>query len=155
MLIEFQQALADLAASAKFCISVREHPELLRSRYRLTEQEFSQLVSLVNHQGMECHSVLYREARLAPLVINLPKLCRALGSDLHVVASEYWSKWPTSDAHYLMEAKRFCLFLRWELARGRRFQKDILPALEQDGATLTLRLEANYAREGQTMHIVR
>ena len=39
MLIEFQQALADLTASPELCISVRRDPALLHQRYELTQRE--------------------------------------------------------------------------------------------------------------------
>ena len=52
MLVEFQQALADLVASPEACRQARANPAPLRLRYDLSQREFDRLVAMVNHNGM-------------------------------------------------------------------------------------------------------
>jgi len=144
MLIEFQQAFADMVASPELCIQIRANPELLRERYNLSDQEWRQLVAVVNHPGMECNCMLYRANRLAPLALNLPDLIRALGDDLRTTLDQYWSAYSNTDVHFLVESHRFCEFVRNLLARGHVFRNDIRPALDREAAALSLRLEASY-----------
>jgi len=61
MLVEFQQALADLVASPALCCTVLEDPSILIQRYRLDEEEQARLLAMVEQRGMECTSMLYRE----------------------------------------------------------------------------------------------
>jgi hypothetical protein len=90
MLIEFQQALADLTASPALCVRVLEEPSLLKERYGLTDREWHRLVGIAQHPGMACACMVYRANRLAPLALNIPETCRALGKQLRAVVSEYW-----------------------------------------------------------------
>ena len=94
MLIEFQQALADLTACPELCVRVRQEPSLLRERYELTDREWHRLVGIVQHPGMACACMVYRANRLAPLALNIPETCRALGKQLRAVVSEYWRLYP-------------------------------------------------------------
>jgi len=142
MLIEFQQAFADLVASPALCISVRNEPEVLRQRYQLSEQEFRQLVAVVNHPGMECNCMLYRANRLAPLALNLPQLCKALGKDLPQTLSRYWATYRNGDSHFLLESQRFCEFVETLLAAG-EFGADVRSALDREAPVIALRVEAS------------
>lgn len=144
MLIEFQQAFADLVASPELCISVRSDPGVLRERYQLSDLEWRQLVGIVNDPGMECNCMLYRANRLAPLALNLPELVKALGDDLRPTLDQYWSAYSNTDVHFLVESHRFCEFVRDLLGSGHIFQNDIHDALEREAAALALRLEASY-----------
>ena len=56
--------------------------------------------------------MLYRANRLAPVALNLPETCAALGDQLNPLISAYWESEPTTDVHFLVEADRFCKFLR-------------------------------------------
>jgi len=111
MLIDFQSALADLTASPSLCRQVRAAPQMLRDRYDLTDKEWRRLVGIVASKGMEANCILYRANRLAPVALNLPNTCTALGDDLNRLISEYWESEPTTDVHFLVEADRFCRFL--------------------------------------------
>jgi hypothetical protein len=82
MLVEFQQVLADLTASPELCIRVREDPSLLHDRYELSEREWYRLVGIVRHPGMASACMVYRANRLAPLALNIPQTCHALGKQL-------------------------------------------------------------------------
>jgi hypothetical protein len=112
MLVEFQQALADMVASPALCREVRKNPTLLTTRYQLNEREYAQLLAVVRHRGMECSCMLYRANRLAPLVLNIPEVCRTLGDDLKRVLDEYWQAYPQTNVHFILESYRFCEFLR-------------------------------------------
>ena len=80
MLLEFQQALADLVASPDFCRQARADPQELMRRYDLSAREHRRLVDMVNQPGMALNCMLYRSNRLAPLAQNLYGLCNALGA---------------------------------------------------------------------------
>jgi hypothetical protein len=56
--------------------------------------------------------MLYRANRLAPVALNLPETCSALGEDLNRFISAYWEAEPTTNVHFLVEADRFCRYLR-------------------------------------------
>lgn len=60
---------------------------------------------------MEANCMLYRANRLAPVALNLPDTCEALGDDLTDLISDYWDGEPITDVHFLIEADRFCRFL--------------------------------------------
>lgn len=111
MLIDFQRALADLTASPSLCRQVRAVPHTLRDGYDLTDREWRRLVGIVASKGMEANCILYRANRLAPVALNLPNTCTALGDDLNRLISAYWESEPTTDVHFLVEADRFCRFL--------------------------------------------
>jgi hypothetical protein len=52
VLIDFQQALADLTASPELCNAARADATVLQARYVLTERELRRLLSIVRHPGM-------------------------------------------------------------------------------------------------------
>jgi hypothetical protein len=52
MLVEFQQALADLVAPPDFCREILAEPHRLKERYDLSEREYDRLVKIVNHKAM-------------------------------------------------------------------------------------------------------
>ena len=112
MLVDFQKALADLTASPALCREVRRLPEILRERYDLSDKEWRQLVGIAASKGMEANCMLYRANRLAPVALNLPDTCEAIRDDLNRLISAYWESEPTTDVHFLVEADRFCKFLR-------------------------------------------
>jgi hypothetical protein len=66
----------------------------------------------VSSSGMEANCMLYRANRLAPVALNLPETCRALGDDLTRLVCAYWDAEPITDVHFLVEADRFCRFLQ-------------------------------------------
>jgi hypothetical protein len=118
MLIDFQQAFADLVASPDLCRKVRFDPDLLRERYRLSNRERERLVGLANHPGMALNCMLYRANRLAPLAMNLGGLCRALGSRLGPLLTEYTALYPNTNVHFYLECDRFCSFIEDKLSNG-------------------------------------
>ncbi len=111
MLAEFQQAMADLTASPALCNAARRHAGTLPARYDLTPRETARLNAMVAHKGMECACIVYRANRLAPLALNLPRTCRALGPALRDIASDYWAAYPEGNVHFYIEAERFCRYL--------------------------------------------
>lgn len=136
MLIEFQRALADLTSSPALCRDVRAAPEVLRDRYDLTDKECRRLVAIVGSDGMRANCMLYRANRLAPVALNLPATCKALGDDLNRLISEYWESEPITDVHFLVEADRFCKFLAAQPA----LQSDAAEALDREGALVAAKL---------------
>lgn len=139
MLAAFQTALADLTASPALCRAVRVEPELLRDCYELTDREWRRLAAIAASKGMEANCMLYRANRLAPVALNLPETCTALGEALTPLISAYWESEPTTDVHFLVEADRFCRFLgaRDDLPEG------ALAPLQREHATVAGRLAAS------------
>jgi hypothetical protein len=145
MLIDFQRALADLTASPAFCREVRESPQVLRTHYELTEREWRRLVGIVGSKGMEANCMLYRANRLAPVALNLPDTCKALGDDLTDLISAYWDSEPITDVHFLVEADRFCWFLRAQP----NLSATVLSCLEREHAVVAGKLEASRTLAGR------
>lgn len=149
MLVDFQQALAELVGSPELTAAVRDRPSLLAERYDLTDAERARLAAMVAHRGMTANLVLYRANRLAPVVLNLPKLCDALGPELKPLLWAYWRSTPRSDVHFLVESDRFRVFVEDAIGRG-----DLAPdvaraargALAIEGLVLSARLEASRNR---------
>jgi hypothetical protein len=144
MLAEFQQALADLTASPELCRRVRREPSVLNENYRLTEREYRRLVGIVNHRGMECNCIVYRANRLAPLAMNIPRTCKALGKDLRDVVSEYWLSAPETNVHFFVETNRFCEFLKAKLASGQVLPAELGPILQEESAFVAAALQESY-----------
>lgn len=147
MLVDFQIALAELTASPALCRQLREAPETLRERFNLTEKEWRRLAGIAASNGMEANCMLYRANRLAPVALNLPDTCTALGENLNPLISAYWDSEPTTDVHFLVEADRFCRFLceRDELPPA------VKPLLDHEHAVITAKLAVsrNMARVGR------
>ena len=139
MLVDFQRALADFTASPALCRQMRQQPDTLRHVYDLTDKEWRRLVGVVNSKGMEANCVLYRANRLAPVALNLPQTCTALGDDLNTLISAYWDSEPITDVHFLVEADRFGRFL---LART-DLSAAVRTVLEQEHAIVAARLAAS------------
>src|SRR5215472_7357563 len=136
MLVEFQQALADLTASPELCIQVRRDPAVLNQRYILTERERDRLVGIVRHPGMACACTVYRANRLAPLAMNIPQTCKALGKQLRAVVSEYWAMFPEGNVHFFIETDRFCRFLSKKLSEGGSLPAEVELVLAREAAAI-------------------
>ena len=108
MLVEFQQALADMVASPEFCRQIRGTPPLLRERYALSEREYERLIKMVNHNAMALNCMLYRANRLAPLAMNLHEFCTLLGPRLGPLLSEYAILYPNTNVHFYLECDWTC-----------------------------------------------
>jgi len=139
MLVDFQIALADLTASPALCRRVRGAPEVLRERYDLTEKEWRRLAGIAASKGMEANCMLYRANRLAPVALNLPDTCTALGDSLNRLISAYWDSEPTTNVHFLVEADRFCRFLHDQPG----VPPEALEALEREHRVVALKLDAS------------
>jgi hypothetical protein len=144
MLADFQQALADLTASPELCVRARHDPSVLRQNYQLTDRQWRQLAGIVRHPGMECNCIVYRANRLAPLALNIPRTCQALGGDLREIVSEYWMSAPETNVHFYVETDRFCRFLKAKLAEGRVFAPAVGPILELESALVAAALRESY-----------
>lgn len=144
MLAEFQQALADLTASPELCISARKDASILRQRYDLTDREWRRLTGIVNHKGMQCACIVYRANRLAPLALNIPQTCKALGGKLREVASEFWAVHPETNVHFFIETDRFCNFLEAKLKTSHDFPPEVAPILRREHAIVFAALEESY-----------
>jgi len=148
MLAEFQQALVDLIASPELVVQVRAEPSILGRKYQLTDREFRRLVTIVWHRGMRSNCILYRANRLAPLALNVPDICKSLGSNLRDLASEFWKTHPETHVHFFIETDRFCRFLKARVANGANFGAKFEEALARESAIITAALaESHIERE--------
>jgi hypothetical protein len=144
MLAEFQQALVDLTASPTLSSSVRLDPSVLDTRYKLTARERDRILGIVLHSGMACACMVYRSNRLAPLAMNVPRTCRALGPRLRGIVEEFWAAFPEANVHFFVEADRFCRFLQARIAEGRRFSTDVVEAVDMEGSAVAAALHESY-----------
>jgi hypothetical protein len=142
VLLEFQQALADLVASPDFCREVRAEPELLRRRYELTPREYQRLVGMVNQRGMALNCMLYRANRLAPLAMNLHGFCRALGPRLGPLLTEYTGRYPNTTVHFYLECDRFCQFVETRLNEGLPLEAEARAVFAEESLKVRLNLAA-------------
>ena len=136
----FQMGLADLTASPDLVRLVRAEPRALDYLYDLTPKEARRLAAIAASPGMEANCMLYRANRLAPVVLNLPDLCDALGEQLNPLISAYWDAEPTTDVHFLIEADRFCRYL---LARPDALPRAAWPALQREHAAVLAKVAAS------------
>jgi len=145
MLVEFQQALADLVAGPELCRQVRANPIQLRERYDLSQKEYERLVAMANHPAMECNCMLYRANRLAPLAMNLNEFCRALGPRLGPLLSEYSVRYPNTNVHFYAECDRFCQFILGKLEEGYELEPRAKEVFEEEFARIKIGLAASYS----------
>jgi hypothetical protein len=142
MLVEFQQALADLTADPDLCLAVRRDPGVLQVRYALSARETARLLAIVHHTGMSAACTVYRMNRLAPLAMNLRDTLHALGTQLGPTLTAYWRAHPRGHPHFQLESERFCQFLLQRIAAGLPVTDDLRQALAQDGTTLVQALQS-------------
>jgi hypothetical protein len=138
MLIDFQQALADLVASPDLCRKVRADPAHLQQSYALSPREYDRLVKMVNHNSMACNCMLYRANRLAPIALNLPKTCRMLGPRLGQLLTDYSALHPNTNVHFYLECDRFCKFLLDKI------NPETKSVLDEEHAVIQQGLQASY-----------
>ncbi len=145
MLVEFQQALADLVAAPDFCRQIRANPCQLRQRYDLSCREYERIVAMVNHKGMALNCMLYRANRLAPLALNLPVFCRAMGPRLGPLLSEYSVLHPNTKVHFYLECERFGQFILGKISQGYDLEPRVKATFEEEFSKIKLGLFATYA----------
>ena len=144
MLAEFQQAMCDLIASPQLCRAVRRDPSVLGSAYELTDREARRLVTLARDDGMTAACSLYRANRLAPLAMNVPRTCRALGTLLRPLVDEFWTMHTETNVHFYVEAERFCRFLEARIASGLDVPAAARTALAEEAEPVRLALAESY-----------
>jgi hypothetical protein len=144
MLVEFQQALADLVASPDLCRQVRADPASLRERYQLSDREYDRLVKMVNHRAMALNCMLYRANRLAPIALNLHEFCTLLGPRLGPLLSEYSLCYPNTNVHFYLECDRFCRFVLSKAREGYYLEPETRAALDDEYSKIQLGLAASY-----------
>lgn len=145
-LAQFQTALADLTASPDLVRQVRSAPDDLAALYDLTDRERRRLSQVAASPGMEANCMLYRANRLAPVALNLPETCSALGDELAPLISAYWQGEPTTDVHFLIEADRFCRYL---LARAAILPPTAQVHLSREHAVVAGKLAASRRHAGR------
>jgi hypothetical protein len=142
VLLEFQQALADLVASPDFCRQARADPQALLRRYDLSEREHRRLIDMVNQPGMALNCMLYRSNRLAPLAQNLYGLCHALGPRLGPLLTEYSQAYPNTTVHFYLECDRFCRFIENKMTEGLELDPQAQAVFAEESLKVRLNLQA-------------
>lgn len=142
MLLEFQQALADLTADPALCRAVRQDDAALDGRYELTAAERQRLLGIVRHEGMAAACSVYRMNRLSPLAMNLRQSLHALGPMLAPTLDAYWRAHPRGHPHFHLESERFCRFLVQRIAEGLPVSATFCSAFADDTARLVDALHA-------------
>ena len=149
-LAQFQTALADLTASPDLVRQVRAAPDVLASLYDLNSREHHRLAQIAASRGMEANCMLYRANRLAPVALNLPETCSALGDELTPLISAYWRSEPATDVHFLVEADRFCRYL---LDRVGTLPSEVQAHLYREHALVAGKLAASRSVAGRPVWI--
>lgn len=142
MLVEFQQALADVTADPGLCRAVRHDAALLDQRYALNPRERERLLGIVRHEGMAAACSVYRMNRLSPLAMNLRQTLHALGPQLAPTLDDYWRSHPRGHPHFHLESERFCRFLVRRIAEGLPVSAAFCSAFADDTARLVEALHA-------------
>ena len=93
---------------------------------------------------MECACIVYRANRLAPLAMNVPETCKALGSSLRTVVDAFWAAYPETNVHFFIETDRFCRFLQARIASGLLVAPEVMHALEGESAAVAAALAESY-----------
>jgi hypothetical protein len=136
--------MCDLIASPQLCASVRRDHSVLRSAYELTDREADRLTALARHDGMTAACSLYRANRLAPLAMNVPRTCRALGDLLRPLLDEFWTIHTETNVHFFVESERFCAYLEDRLAAGLRVSSTTRVALTEESDAVRRALAESY-----------
>jgi hypothetical protein len=147
MLSDFQQALAEITASPRFCLAVRRNASLLRERYQLSERERRQVLAMAQHPAMECACSLYRANRLAPLFRNLPGTLEALHDRLESTLNDYWEAHPWPYRYGYLESERFCHWLE-PLATARNAPAELARSWQSERRALRGRVSEFLADSG-------
>lgn len=150
VLAEFQQALCDLTASPRLCIEARKNPSILRERYKLTDREAARLVGILRHRGMESACIVYRANRLAPLAMNVPDTCKALGRSLRPLVEEFWELNPETNVHFFIETHRFCQFLQTKLEAGYPLSETAIKAMQRESKAVADALTESFTESTLT-----
>ena len=85
--------------------------------------------------------MVYRANRLAPLAMNVPDTCKALGQSLRPLVEEFWELNPETNVHFFIETLRFCRFLQAKLETGYPFSEDAINAINRESKSVADALE--------------
>ncbi len=142
--------MCDLIASPQLCRAVRRDPSVLGSAYELTEREAGRLAALARDDGMTAACSLYRANRLAPLAMNVPRTCRALGELLRALVDEFWTLHTETNVHFFIESERFCAFLEARISCGFTVPDAARAALSEEADAVRRALAESYLEPQHT-----
>lgn len=107
----FQRAYADLAASPKLCLAVRNDPRAALASYDLDPREKHRLARAVWQRGMDANCTLYRATRIAALNSVAPLTLSLIRPVLRPILDAYWEDHPVHDVRFANETARFVAWL--------------------------------------------
>ncbi|HST58535.1 MAG TPA: hypothetical protein VLK84_07605 [Longimicrobium sp.] len=139
-LVAFQRAMADMAAAPAMCRRILDEGASVLAGYDLTPIEIERLLSAADQRGMRMNCMLYRNARLSPLVSQLPGTFHVLGYGLREVAEAFWVENPRVPRVVPGEIRRFAAFLRRRVAEGALTEPLLPEVLEYEMETYELAL---------------
>ncbi|MDB4947748.1 MAG: hypothetical protein JWM27_397 [Gemmatimonadetes bacterium] len=117
-LLEFQRALADLAASPQLCRELRAEAGPVLDRWRLDPRERTRVEAAVRHPGWVVNCTLWRANRLGPIYTLLSRSCYLLGDRFRDEVERFWTLHPRPDFMTRREVPRFGAFLHERLRSG-------------------------------------
>jgi hypothetical protein len=117
-LVEFQRALADLAASPELCRALKADAGPVLDRWQLTDLERERVAAAIRHPGWVVNCTLWRANRLGPIYTLLARSCFLLGDRFRDEVDRFWALHPRPDFMTRREVPRFAGFLRERLAGG-------------------------------------
>jgi hypothetical protein len=117
-LLEYQRALAELAARPDLCRRLRADDASALDAWELTPRERARVEASVRHAGWAVNCTLYRANRLGPIYTLLPRSCFLLGDRFRDEADRFWALHPRPDFMTRREIPRFAGYLRDRLQGG-------------------------------------
>ncbi|HET6762021.1 MAG TPA: hypothetical protein VFH27_00080 [Longimicrobiaceae bacterium] len=117
-LLEYQRALAELAARPDLCRGIRQGEAAALDAWDLTPRERARVEASVRHAGWAVNCTLYRANRLGPIYTLLPRSCFLLGDRFRDEAERFWTLHPRPDFMTRREIPRFAGYLQDRLREG-------------------------------------
>jgi len=117
-LVEYQRALAELAARPELCRGIRAGDPSPLDAWDLTPRERARVEASVRHAGWAVNCTLYRANRLGPIYTLLPRSCFLLGDRFRDEADRFWTLHPRPDFMTRREIPRFAGYLQDRLREG-------------------------------------
>jgi hypothetical protein len=147
-LAAFQRAYADLAASPRLCLAVRENPAMALASYDLKPIEQRRLAKAVWQRGMDANCTLYRATRITALNSVAPLTLGLIRPVLRAVLDAYWEDNPIHDVRFAHETRRFISWLEVHPAVLPECADDLIALARRELAAEEARLSSALNSEG-------
>lgn len=115
----FQLALAEIISNPQTGKRYSENPNLMDSRYELTEKEKERLAAMAGQKGMRANYMLYQMNRMTPLSMFMGYTLKVLRPQLMAVLQQFWAQYPQTSFQFRDELAFFVAFLKQEMDADR------------------------------------